>query len=458
MKAYIVNISFQYIEPKIWRRVILPAGCTFNRLHEIIQSVTNFQDYHSFAFEIEGNFITNNGAILAEYKGRTYAGGKVKSPTRMKIDNYLEKHRKLVYEYDFGDSWLFDVELENVVDDYYFGYPTILAGEGNAPPEDVGGPPGYEEFLTVYHDPAHPDYIHHYAWAEQQFYLPLDIEETNEALKQVKYQKTEWEHIDHDRFFVLSDKYRGSDYVDIESIANVERVVQYAVACTNLYGTISYPNFLEIYNSHNEPPVTSKELKGIFTHPLYIRELEAKEVEAYEEGLFHKEMDLLNDYDEFIHTITGKPFYVPNQEELLRYTKKGYYEKTPAQGELAKKMAKDFYGGSPLLIQLEIDKLVLELAAAQADFNKIVQGFLQRHVCNDLTEVNEYTKVITKIGNTTRIWENRGHTPHELAQKELSHFKPLPKEAVRVTTGAKVGRNDSCPCGSGKKFKKCCGR
>ncbi|GAF75123.1 unnamed protein product, partial [marine sediment metagenome] len=22
----------------------------------------------------------------------------------------------------------------------------------------------------------------------------------------------------------------------------------------------------------------------------------------------------------------------------------------------------------------------------------------------------------------------------------------------------KVGRNDPCPCGSGKKFKKCCGR
>ncbi len=30
------------------------------------------------------------------------------------------------------------------------------------------------------------------------------------------------------------------------------------------------------------------------------------------------------------------------------------------------------------------------------------------------------------------------------------------KEAVAV--GHKVGRNDPCPCGSGKKYKKCCGR
>jgi uncharacterized protein YecA (UPF0149 family) len=26
-----------------------------------------------------------------------------------------------------------------------------------------------------------------------------------------------------------------------------------------------------------------------------------------------------------------------------------------------------------------------------------------------------------------------------------------------VKKGEKVGRNDPCPCGSGKKYKKCCG-
>ena len=29
---------------------------------------------------------------------------------------------------------------------------------------------------------------------------------------------------------------------------------------------------------------------------------------------------------------------------------------------------------------------------------------------------------------------------------------------VRDASGHKVGRNDPCPCGSGKKFKKCCGK
>ena len=32
-----------------------------------------------------------------------------------------------------------------------------------------------------------------------------------------------------------------------------------------------------------------------------------------------------------------------------------------------------------------------------------------------------------------------------------------PKMKPVVHAGPKVGRNDPCPCGSGKKYKKCCG-
>ena len=55
------------------------------------------------------------------------------------------------------------------------------------------------------------------------------------------------------------------------------------------------------------------------------------------------------------------------------------------------------------------------------------------------------------------------HSHHELSQfhkregvwyySDSSH----PKGHTIVRRGAKVGRNDPCPCGSGKKSKKCCG-
>ncbi|MFA5021475.1 MAG: preprotein translocase subunit SecA [Patescibacteria group bacterium] len=44
-------------------------------------------------------------------------------------------------------------------------------------------------------------------------------------------------------------------------------------------------------------------------------------------------------------------------------------------------------------------------------------------------------------------------------QKEAaSHNQPLPNDDNTHFDGQKVGRNDPCPCGSGKKFKKCCGK
>ena len=59
------------------------------------------------------------------------------------------------YLYDFGDSWRHDLRLEAIVlPDPETSYPRCLAGERRAPPEDVGGSPGYEDYLEAMADPA----------------------------------------------------------------------------------------------------------------------------------------------------------------------------------------------------------------------------------------------------------------------------------------------------------------
>lgn len=42
------------------------------------------------------------------------------------------------------------------------------------------------------------------------------------------------------------------------------------------------------------------------------------------------------------------------------------------------------------------------------------------------------------------------------SKKDLKRLVKEPKEPY--VRGEKIGRNDPCPCGSGKKYKKCCGR
>ena len=48
-----------------------------------------------------------------------------------------------------------------------------------------------------------------------------------------------------------------------------------------------------------------------------------------------------------------------------------------------------------------------------------------------------------------------GHVPEPPRPPvEAAEKAPAP---ASVPSGPKVGRNDPCPCGSGKKYKKCCG-
>ena len=43
------------------------------------------------------------------------------------------------------------------------------------------------------------------------------------------------------------------------------------------------------------------------------------------------------------------------------------------------------------------------------------------------------------------------------AQKKKAHTPLVSASQGPLVVGDKVGRNDPCPCGSGKKYKKCCG-
>ena len=48
--------------------------------------------------------------------------------------------------------------------------------------------------------------------------------------------------------------------------------------------------------------------------------------------------------------------------------------------------------------------------------------------------------------------ERRQEQPMKLSRGESQEKKPV------IRDGEKVGRNAPCPCGSGKKHKKCCGK
>lgn len=55
------------------------------------------------------------------------------------------------------------------------GYPRYIAGEGNGPPEDCGGIPGFYEKLDIAADPSHPEHNEIREWLDD--YDPNVIDE-----------------------------------------------------------------------------------------------------------------------------------------------------------------------------------------------------------------------------------------------------------------------------------------
>lgn len=86
----------------------------------------------------------------------------------------------------------------------------------------------------------------------------------------------------------------------------------------------------------------------------------------------------------------------------------------------------------------------------------ILEFLQQQFEIDDEDLLKEIVDHIVFLHNNTRQWYLKGYTPVELHQKDNPRVMPFP--AKSNNTNVQVGRNDPCPCGSGKKYKKCCGK
>ena len=91
---------------------------------------------------------------------------------------------RFTYTYDFGDEWRHTIVVEDVVAaDLMAEYPRFIDGARRAPPEDVGGLPGFEEFLRVIAAPAHPKHDTLMTWYGRPFELDdIGLRTINERL------------------------------------------------------------------------------------------------------------------------------------------------------------------------------------------------------------------------------------------------------------------------------------
>jgi hypothetical protein len=153
-----LHIALADSDPLIWRRVDLPIDSSLKMLHDVIQGAMGWLDYHLWEFEAGDK---RYGLPDPDWPDDSLSAAK---NTKLKtlIDHGVQR---LDYIYDMGDSWEHFITIEAVeAGQPAVKYPRYVDGARRAPPEDVGGIPGFEAFLEAIADAKHPEHREAIEW------------------------------------------------------------------------------------------------------------------------------------------------------------------------------------------------------------------------------------------------------------------------------------------------------
>ncbi|QGG48482.1 SEC-C metal-binding domain-containing protein [Heliorestis convoluta] len=234
---------------------------------------------------------------------------------------------------------------------------------------------------------------------------------------------------------------------------NNKLLLDYAISLTHLYGIVHKDKVVEIYNRQNNAEVNSDTLAKIArVAPL---ELRNNFVVVFDDYFVEETIIEYDEFEEQLRQRIGKPFYVPEQEELLKYKEESYHEITKQYKALLNYLSKNIFKGD----FFKAENLCSDIqGTCQYDFSmeNIIDVFNRRNVIfKNRDQVSEVMQLVIDLANNTRLCENNGHTP-----EEILNITKRPNLAghssEQAKSSKKVGRNDPCLCGSGKKYKKCC--
>ena len=185
-KVYDITISLDLDKYVAERRLLVPGSMTFEQMHRIIQTAFSWGGCHLFCFEIgsgkkKRHILMNEADTDYLPEGEQYALAEETA-----LDDMLSGVKKLDYIYDFGDNWVHNIKINNVLTEYDANYAQCTGGTGDAPPEDVGGVSGFCRYYDAVSDPQSPEHKDMKSWARSQYWHhPFDIDMINRLLKNI---------------------------------------------------------------------------------------------------------------------------------------------------------------------------------------------------------------------------------------------------------------------------------
>ena len=158
-----LKITLDGVKPPVLRRIDVPLNIRLDRLHLALQAAMGWTNSH-----------------LYEIRARDVGWGEPDpdwgdgplDARKTRLVDVLEDvgTKTLRYLYDFGDGWEHTIKVERIIPAVPgVAYPCLIDATGRCPPEDVGGPWGYADFLEAIRDPNHERHAELREWIADDF-------------------------------------------------------------------------------------------------------------------------------------------------------------------------------------------------------------------------------------------------------------------------------------------------
>lgn len=434
MESFVISVS---LGTGCYRHIQISANATLYKLHQAILKAFEFEDDHEHAFFMDNHVWSSADAY---FSSKAESGDRLtKKYTLKKLQ--LAKGQKFKYVFDFGDEWEFQCKvLRELEEDTKT--PLVIRSVGESPEQY----PEWEE----YEDEDEED-------DEDDVPDSLTQEEIEALYAQIPLTREE-----------------------------INRIHLYMDAAANLYGLIPLDELYGLYNSQNKKvDVPSFLMTAFFIDQSEgndfavidsVGDLQAtpeeamKNCEIVSDYLFVEDPE--KDIPELRRAQKGKPLKILPKAEFLRFTDYTYFPETPQRSAMIQYLRRltSFLPASAEEYCDRIQRVIVIDAPLREVLDLIKEDGVTAHKNWDL---EEFAALYQNLNNHTHKHANRGNTPDELfaqsarglqlqerltpPENQLSFFEELPQKPKLTIVGT-PSRNGPCPCGSGRKYKNCCGK
>jgi hypothetical protein len=189
-----LRVELQDVAPLIWRRVLVSNQWTLASLHHYLQWVMGWTDTHAHEFEVGAGVVAPDWwlhEVGLDTDTSTYRDERRVSVAAVVTE--LGARGEFEYRYDMGDGWQHRIVIESPPPHWAkqdLRLPLCLAGENACPPDDVGGPHGYVQFLEIIADRNHEQHEDMVRWIGGVFDPKgFDLNRLNREWKGTKRRK-----------------------------------------------------------------------------------------------------------------------------------------------------------------------------------------------------------------------------------------------------------------------------